>query len=147
MKISNIVTQINRLLADELYPYSKLEQFMDQVIDDINDELSTCYPVFSEVMAENASVIEPEYNFFPDKYIRSVVVKGAAYKFYIQDEEGIDTAERYGAEYYNAMFIMLRDFVSEVPEEYRVDHASSVDSDFEEIVKPQIDPVNQGWGW
>lgn len=120
---------------------------MDQVIDDINDELSTCYPVFSEVMAENASVIEPEYNFFPDKYIRSVVVKGAAYKFYIQDEEGIDTAERYGAEYYNAVFIMLRDFVSEVPEEYRVDHASSVDSDFEEIVKPQIDPVNQGWGW
>lgn len=146
MKISVIVTQINRLLADELYPYSKLEQFMDQVIDDINDELSTDFPVFSEVMA-STSETDPDYDYFPDRYIRSVVIKGSAYKFYVQDEEGIDTAQRYGAEYFNALFLMLRDYSSEVPEEYQLDHTSAVDTDFENVVLPEIDPVNHGWGW
>ena len=76
MNVNKIVLQVNRLLGDELYPYSKLEQFLDSVVDEINDQLSACFPVFSEVV-DNPTDTDVEYDYFPDKYIREVVTSMA----------------------------------------------------------------------
>lgn len=144
MNINKIVIQVNRLLGDELYPYSKLEQFLDAVVDDINDQLSACFPVFSEVV-ENPMHTDVEYDYIPDKYIRSVIIKGAAYKFFIQDEEGIPTANQYGQDYKDAMFLMIRDYLPEVPAEYQEDHIAAVDTNFEDLSELEIEPILTGW--
>lgn len=144
MNINKVVLQVNRLLGDELYPYSKLEQFLDAVVDEINDNLSACFPVFSDVV-EDPTKTDVDYDCFPDKYIREVVIKGAAYKFLIQDEEGIPTATQYGYEYKDAMFVMLRDYAREVPAQYDVDHIAAVDTSFEDLSELEIDPILTGW--
>lgn len=120
MLITNIVDGINELLAGEQLTYSQLLIYMDSVIDDINNELDSCFPSFTE-FEENKDNYEnyPNYNFFPDKYIRSCVMKGAAYKFYVTDEEGIATAQQYAQDYQTALFYMLRDYVNKVPCQYR----------------------------
>ena len=83
MRITNIVKLINDKLAGELLSKSELIQFMDNVIDDINEQLNSCFPAFSELKPE-----QTDYDFFPDKYIRSVVVQGAAWYYYVTDEDG-----------------------------------------------------------
>lgn len=126
MTINNIVKRINEELAGELLVYSELETFLDQVIDDINHDLDTCFPVFSEFNMETYPDRYPDYNFFPEQYIRNVVIKGAAYKFYVMDEEGIPTAQMYQYNYQDQRFYMLRDYLEEVPDEFRRKGASAV---------------------
>ena len=128
MLVVDIVKGINAQLADEQFPYTQLKRYMDAVIDDINDKLNSSFPTFSEV--EEHGFLN-EYNYFPDKYIRSVVIKGAAYKYYIMDEEGMATAEAYQYEYEDALFRMLRDYVDLVPEEYQADRPGAVTTDIE----------------
>lgn len=151
MKISTMTTQINKLLADELYPYSYLAQFIDATIDDINEKLSADFPTVSEFIElhkDEADKDDPDYDVFPEKYVRTVVLKGAAYKFFTTDEEGMDTAQRYGAEYANALFIMQRDYTDTVMSgEYFVDTLAAVDTDYETINNPSIPFEVQGWGW
>lgn len=103
-----------------------MEIFLDEVIDDINDALNSKFPSFSELEDNIEFTGNAEYNFFPDKYIRSVVCKGAAAKFYTMDEEGTPTAEQYAREYAAALFYMTRDYIEQVPEEYRSDSTGSV---------------------
>lgn len=91
-----------------------------------------CDPEFKEIQKDTAAVMQKaeavwsavhvvvqEYDAFPDKYIRSVVIPGAAYKWYVMDEEGIPTADRYGYDYQDALFVMLRDYLEDVPMKYR----------------------------
>lgn len=103
-----------------------MEIFLDEVIDDINIALNSKFPSFSELWDNIEFTGNAEYNFFPDKYIRSVVCKGAAAKFYTMDEEGSPTAEQYAMEYATALFYMIRDYIELVPEEYRSDSTGSV---------------------
>lgn len=126
MTIETIVKRVNDALAGELLTYNELKPFLDSVIDDINAMLDTTYPSFSEFTYENYPNNYPDYNFFPEKYIRSVVIIGAAYKFYVMDEEGIPTAQQYSYNYQDNSFCMLRDFVDRVPEEFKADHTGSV---------------------
>lgn len=114
------------MLAGEQLVYSKLEPFLDSVIDDINIQLNSRYPTFSECNFPSVLDTAAVYDYFPDRYIRSVVIKGAAYKFYIMDEEGINTAEMFGYDYQDALYYMLRDFVDKVPEEYQDDNTGSL---------------------
>jgi len=126
MKLTSIVKRVNEFLAGEQLVYSRMEIFLDEVIDDINTALNSTFPAFSE-LGENVEFTgDVEYNFFPDKYIRSVVCKGAASKFYTMDEEGSPTAEQYASDYATALFIMTRDYLEQVPEEYRSDNTGSV---------------------
>lgn len=119
MLIGNIVKRINKLLADEQLVYSQLEPYLDEVIDDINKNLNSAFPAFSEVEKDILHVLDTNYNFIPDRYIRSVVCKGAAYKFYIMDEEGSPTAEQYGQDYLTNLFYMTRDYIEQVPVEFQ----------------------------
>jgi len=114
MKLNDIINLINQKLAGEILSYNELKGFMDNTIDDINDRLGSIYPAFSELDSSVA-----EYDFFPDKFIRSVVVFGTAWYFFVADEEGISTAETYQQLYFDNLFKMQRDYISQVPEEYR----------------------------
>ena len=126
MTISKIVKRINEELAGELLTYGELETFLDQVIDDINHQLDSKFPAFSDFSAETYPDRYPNYNFFPEEYIRNVVIKGAAYKFYVMDEEGIPTAQMFQYNYQDQLFLMLRDYLEYVPEEFKKDGYSAV---------------------
>lgn len=113
MLVSDIVSGVNAKLAGETLTYNQLRLFLDETIDDINAALNAKFPVFTG-LTDSA-----DYNFFPDKYIRSVVITGAANKFYVTDEEGIMTAQQYSYDYSDRLFIMKRDYSCRVPEEYQ----------------------------
>lgn len=126
MDINTIVKRVNRLLAGEQLVYSRLEEFLDSTVDDINAKLNSTFPTFSELNIEAEFAGDSEYDYFPEKYIRSVVIPGAAYKFYIMDEEGIATAEQFGYDYDKGLFMMQRDYIEQVPEEYQSESRGSV---------------------
>lgn len=115
MLIKDVVNLVNQKLAGELLSYNEMRMYLDNVVDDINSQLSTTYPTFSELGSA------AEYTAFPDRYIRSVVVSGAAWYFYTVDEEGTPTAQQFSADYGRNMFIMQRDMLYNIPEEYQAD--------------------------
>lgn len=119
MEITKIVQSVNRKLAGEILIYSEMEVYLDAVIDEINAKLYSCFPVFSEFNNTDYTAEYPDYSFFPDKYIRTVVIPGTAAKFYIQDAEGMATAPQFDVEYLQGLFLMERDYLSQVPEEFQ----------------------------
>lgn len=116
MLVTEIVKRVNSKLAGEMLAYSELEMFLDDAVDDINTHLSANFPVFSD-MPEG----KLEYDYMPDKYVRSVIVTGAALKFYITDEEGSPAALKYEQQYLTNLYYMLRDYSIFIPEEYLAD--------------------------
>ena len=115
MYINDIVSGVTLKLVVSNSPLKKWYCFFDENNCDITENSNACYPAFSEV---DRSL---DYNYFPNKYIRSVVITGAAYKFYVTDEEGIITATQYQYDYLNNLFAMKRDFSASVPEEFLAD--------------------------
>lgn len=121
MKISEIVKRVNRLLAGEILSYDELIIHLDATVDIINTELSSIFPAFSELESG-----EDSYDFFPDKYIRSVLCLGAAVSFYITDEEGSTAPQMFSQMFENNLFMMKRDYLQFVPAEFVADPATSV---------------------
>ena len=138
MDKERIIQRINEQLSGELLTYNQLEPFLDQVIDDINSKLDTTFPSFSEFTQDAYPERYPNYNFFPDKYIRSVVIIGAAYKWFLVDEEGIPTATQFQYDYEDHLFIMLRDFLEHVPEEFQANSKASVEGLSDVAYKPDV---------
>ena len=118
MEISKICNLVNQSLAGEMLRQNELMLYLDKVIDDINNQLNSNYPTFSEYTSEYFPDY-PNYNVFPEKYIRSVVVPGAAYKFYQVDEEGNNTAPLFRQEYQTNLFYMVRDMMESVPPRFK----------------------------
>lgn len=131
MEINKICNLINQELAGELLRQDELILYMDKVIDTINAQLNSCYPTFSEYTSEYFSDY-PNYNVFPEKYIRSVVVPGAAYEFYKVDEEGNNTAPLFRQEYQQGLFYMTRDMLCNVPERFQDRHQGFINYDSNE---------------
>ena len=120
MDINTLVKLTNQKLAGETLLYSQLEPYFDDVIDKINTELNAIFPTFSEHRERNQTDSGiPAYTYFPDMYIRSVVVVGAAVGFYTVNEEGIITAQQMQVEYNTNLFMMKRDYSEQVPEQYK----------------------------
>ena len=113
MLISKIVNGINAKLAGELLSLSELTVHIDTVIDEINAKLNAKFPVFADLAGDAT-----EYTAIPDKFIRTVIIPGAAYYFYTTDEEGAMVAPEYKEAYYRNLFYMERDYVQLIPEEY-----------------------------
>ena len=114
------------------------------MIDTINSTLSTKFPVFSEFTAA-AYPQYPNYNFFPDKYIRSVVCLGAARNFYMTDEEGALSVPAYEQQFQQNLFLMLRDYSELVPEEYRdYDRGALIDPNHTKAPSPSPSPSPGG---
>ena len=114
MKKATIAHLVNEMLAGERHTYKHLKPYLDKTIDDINQKLNSKFPAFSEV-----DDTDPEYNYFPDRYIRSVVLPGAAWHYFVTDEEGMDSATQYKEIYQHNIFLMSRDYFNHVPEEYQ----------------------------
>lgn len=114
MNIARIADLINASLAGEMLTVKEITPYIDSVIDEINTLMNSTFPVASEL-----PVGIVDYNYFPDRYIRSVVVPGAAWKFYVTDEEGAQTAMQYKDNYEQGKFYMLRDYSYCVPVEYQ----------------------------
>lgn len=123
MKYNTLVGLISKHLADEIVSEGEMLSYMDRVIDDINDKLNTTFPTFTEFREANLETTNDvlDYTAFPDKYQRSVVVPGTAFKYYTTDEEGMYAAPKYEEEYKQGLFHMLRDYSFNVPEEYKAD--------------------------
>lgn len=121
MVISDVVKQFNVLLAGDNLPKREILPHLDYAIDRINETLNTVYPTFSEFIAETDNT-DPNYNLFPNNYIRQVVLKGAAWHYYVTDEEGLQTAPQYQQDFENALFTMQRDMLYNIPEEYQADN-------------------------
>lgn len=116
MKLNDIVNLTNLKLADELCTYVELLPYFNMVIDDINSLMNAEFPLLPIPPLET-----DEYTHIPDRYIRTVITTGAAYKYYVADEEGMATANQYAQDYNNALFLMERDYSALIPEEYQAD--------------------------
>ena len=131
MKVKDIVKLTNTYLTGEQLVYQKLIPFYDAVIDDINSRLNSTYPSFSSLEFTSLDGDTAVYNYFPDRYVRSVVALGAAHKFYTMDEEGVSYDTTYEQEYERNLFYMTRDYIDQVPEIFQSDSTGSVPiSDF-----------------
>lgn len=121
MQIMQLIQNINSQLAGELLSIGELTVFVDKAIDEVNTRLNTKFPVLSEVInaAKEAGATSFEYNALPDKYIRTVVVPGAVFKYYTTDEEGAAVAPKYEEEFLKGLFYMERDYLNLIPEEYQ----------------------------
>ena len=126
MKYNTIISLISKHLADELVSESEMLSYMDRVIDDINTRLNATFPTFTEFkeeqIAADPSITEIDYTAIPDKYIRSVVIPGAAHKYYTTDEEGGFSSPKYEEDYNTGLFYMIRDFSFSIPLEYQADN-------------------------
>lgn len=114
MNLSQIVKDTNTKLAGEMLSYAELRVFLDGAIDEINAKLNAQFPVFSEL-----GISDTAYTAFPDKYIRTVVIPCAAFKYFSTDEEGSVTAPKYEEEYMKGLFYMERDYLNNIPEKYQ----------------------------
>lgn len=141
MKVIDILKLSNKYLAGEQLTYPKLLPFLDAVIDDINSELNATFPSFTSLAIEGNPSADDIYDFFPDRYIRSVVCLGAASKFYTMDEEGIISAEGYEMTYRQNLFYMLRDYVEQVPPIFQSDSRGGVRQAEERYVENHL-PFN-----
>lgn len=114
MKITAIVRDINAKLAGEMLSFYELAVHLDSAVDEINAKLNTKFPTFTEVVEEGII----EYTAIPDKYIRTVVIPCAAFKYFITDEEGSPVAPKYEEDFFKGLFYMERDFIALIPEEF-----------------------------
>ena len=129
MKYNAIINLISKQLGDELISETEMLGYMDRVIDDINTRLNTTFPTFTDYKEANPDLdtYNLDYTAIPDKYIRTVVVPGAAFKYYTTDEEGGYSSPKYEEDYNQGLFYMLRDYSYKVPAEYRADEQGYID--------------------
>lgn len=135
MKVTDIRKLFNLALAGDTLTASEMMSHLDFAIDEINTTLDAEFPLISSVDLSDPS---SEYTAFPDKYIRSVVIPGAAWHFYVQDEEGTVTADQYKRSFDTGKFYMLRDygellFTKEENEGFRGDSARGSMTGYDEV--------------
>lgn len=149
MRYNAIVSLISKKLADEIVSESEMLSYMDAVIDDINTELNASFPTFSEFKEQNSDISGTllDYTALPDKYIRTVVIPGAAFKFYTTDEEGSYAAPKYEEEYRQGLFYMLRDYSLQVPAEYQASNQGYITLAESENPDGLYIPSNRGGSW
>ena len=131
MRYNALISLISKHLADEIVSETEMLSYMDRVIDDINTRLNTTFPTFTEHKEHHGNVPNNilDYTAIPDKYLRTVVVPGAAFKYYTTDEEGSYASPKYEEDYRNGLFYMERDFSFSIPRHFRADHQGYIDID------------------
>lgn len=139
--MSDIVSRVNRKLAGETLVMTQMIDCLDDVIDDINTQLNSTFPSFTELYGTTVT----DYNYFPDKYIRKVVVTGAAWYFYTLDEEGEAVATQFQADYQKFLFYMVRDYSSQIPELYRADNTGHITFEQETVSGERGVEIDNGY--
>jgi len=144
MNLTLITDRVNKLLAGEILQYDELTLHLDSAIDDINHALNSLFPAFSEFTSANFIDRYPDYNFFPEQYIRNVVCLGAAYYFYLTDEEGAKVAQKFEEKFRNNLFLMQRDYTNKVPVDYQATEQGYVESELN--YAETLDSLTEGDG-
>ena len=139
MRIQQIVSLVNTRLAGEKLTYKQLVSYLDQTIVDINTQLNSTFPLFSTAITDS---VNGSYTYIPESYIVSVVVVGAAYKFFIDDEEGVDAAPALATEYNTNLYYMLRDYANLVPEEFKASNRGYVNNIFPDDTDASLGTVS-----
>lgn len=140
---TTLINLFNEKLAGEMFKYDEVVSYFDAVINEINNDLSAKFPTLSEftptsfpgykkelyttydqdgreiIDIDKRAMVYNNYDLFPNRYMESVVIPGAAYKWFSVDEEGASTAPLFQAEYDKARFEMLRDYLDLVPYEFQ----------------------------
>ena len=130
MLITNLLKTLNAKLAGEMLTILEAVPYLDNAIDEINQNLNSTFPAFSELPSYTI-----DYNYFPDRYIRSVLIPGAAWYYFTMDEEGISTANQYRMDFDKGLFYMVRDYLEQIPEEYQADTLQgTVKFEFEDVI-------------
>lgn len=114
MTHTDILSTVNSFLAGEMLSWKQLVAHLNYTVDSINTQMNTKFPAFS------TDVAVTEYTAIPDNYIRSVVIPGAVYHFYVVDEEGATAGLQFQQDFRENMFYMLRDYSCQIPDEYFV---------------------------
>lgn len=128
MTLLEMKKSLNSLLAGELLSMDMLKQHINFAIDEVNCTLNSCFPVLSDV-----SDLTTEYTAIPDRYIRQVILPGAAHHYYMVDDEGTTPEQDFARQFEAGRFYMLRDYSCMIPEEYQNDdNVGSVQSDYED---------------
>lgn len=117
MLLTDIQKQMNNTLAGETLTFKEMLPHLDFAIDEINETLNSVYPTFSELLSKEPEA--KEYALFPDRYIRRVVIPGAAWNYYVVDEEGLQTSMQYQIDFEKGKFTMQRDMLYNVPKEFQ----------------------------
>ena len=144
MLISTLIDRCNRgFIASDYLRAPDIYVYMDKVIDDINSRLQATFPLMSDwvdyvtkynQLNPDTPLDQSRYTAIPDRYLNSVVRVGVARFFYMKDEEGESVASDYFREYEGAIFAMIRDYISEVPEEFQNNTGGFVKGpDYQEI--------------
>ncbi len=129
MDITELQNYIHNNYVISEYLYSEdISTYMDDVIHDINGNLQANFPTLSEwpSYVEKYNLENPGeflndkvYTAFPKRYLQNVVALGAALKFFTNDEEGEFVSGRYNVDYEKNMYLMVRDYINLVPEEFQ----------------------------
>lgn len=151
---STMVQLFNEKLAGEMLNYDEIVPYLDAVINEINADLSSKFPIISSFNATQfpgykaelytsydakgnliidtakQNTVYNNYDCFPDKYIMSVLIPGAAFKWFSVDEEGASTAPLFQQEYEKGRFEMVRDYMDLVPYEYVNDLSGAISDPF-----------------
>ena len=114
MTILEMKKSLNSLLAGEMLSFDMMKQHINFAIDEINTVMDTCFPDISSLTTEST------YTAIPDKYIRSVVLPGAAHHYYMVDDEGTTPEQDFARQFEMGKFYMLRDYSYNVPSMYQV---------------------------
>ncbi|MCQ2968535.1 MAG: hypothetical protein MJ191_00160 [Clostridium sp.] len=109
------------------FPDYKLEEYIqyDENGDFVRDDQGEIIVDWDALAA-----VYNNYDVIPEKYIRSVIIPGAAYKWFSVDEEGASTAPLFQQEYEKARFEMLRDYIDLVPYEFQNDLTGAISDPF-----------------
>lgn len=130
MTLLEIRKALNSLLAGEMLTVAMMQQHVNFAIDEINTAMNTCFPSL------DSTELTDEYTAIPDRYIRSVVLPGAAHHYYMVDDEGTTPEVDFARQFEIGKFYMLRDYSCQVPAEYQNEdlNIGSVESMYEDAM-------------
>jgi len=146
MKISELLTHINRACGVGNYDFDDVSGYLDEVVDMVNEELDTKLPLFSEVYANSITYSDAEqalidadalldtpllifednntknpYIRIPDRYLRNFVAYEVAFRK-LRDED--EDQEVFGLKYKHA-----RDWFTKLVGQYSdyvMDHVDAI---------------------
>ena len=121
---------LNETLAGEYLVWSQARPHLQWALDKLNDKLDTCFPDLTSTAAGTYTDDEVEDYPIPAKYIRAVLIPGAAHHFYLVDDEGTMSDMSFLQEMEEGMFKALRDFSPTIADEYFNYEAGSMKSQY-----------------
>ena len=123
MTHSDILKELNTTLAGEYLTWKQARPHLQWALDKLNDDLDTVFPDLGDTLEytypdDEDGTTHTGYDYIPDKYIRAVLINGAAHHFYMVDDEGMTSEVTFAQEMREGLFKALRDYSAYIPNKY-----------------------------